>query len=181
MKTRRSLSSTILQTVGVSPSSLAHQASVTHTHNKFDEMFTKSLCCVELLFLSPIWTSSSLFEPSSLRYPSECPVRELRIAKIISDNFSLRKQSACRKVTSGYEYNFYNLIKFRNFIRRNLRLFRSNFSGKTPNFGQFQVDWNCQKVDSTCQKVGSICQKVELTCKKLISQRTSLYTRVFHM
>ena len=134
MKTRRSLSSTILQTVGVSPSSLAHQASVTHTHNKFDEMFTKSLCCVELLFLSPIWTSSSLFEPSSLRYPSECPVRELRIAKIISDNFSLRKQSACRKVTSGYEYNFYNLVKFRNFIRRNLRLFRSNFSGKTPSF-----------------------------------------------
>ena len=134
MKTRRSLSSTILQTVGVSPSSLAHQASVTHTHNKFDEMFTKSLCCVELLFLSPIWTSSSLFEPSSLRYPSECPVRELRIAKIISDNFSLRKQSACRKVTSGYEYNFYNLVKFRNFIRRNLRLFRSNFSGKTPIF-----------------------------------------------
>ena len=57
---------------------------------------------------------------------------ELRIAKIISDNFSLRKQSACRKVTSGYEYNFYNLVKFRNFIRRNLRLFRSNFSGKTP-------------------------------------------------
>ena len=35
-------------------------------------------------------------------------------------------------VHSRYECNFYNLVIFRNFIRRNLRLFPSNFSGKTP-------------------------------------------------